>query len=313
MRVNRFGRWWMGATAAVVALTAATALAVGLPKQGEVVPRQIPYRGYLDQNGVPVTNTTMQFIFELFTQENGGTAAWGETQTISVVDGQFTAALGDSFAIPAALFAQPSLFLQITVDGQQLAGRQRLLTVPYAQKAAVSGFPPGAIIAFGGINAPPGWILCDGSALSRTDYPELYATIGTLYGAGDGSTTFQVPDLRGRFLRGLASGETRAAGQVQDWATALPRSPFTAASVSQSHSHSYYDWYYDEATCRDYDHYPDTAGLGGKGGADWDNYRCQESRTTATATLSHSHSIVGGDPETRPVNVGASFIIRAVP
>ena len=58
--------------------------------------------------------------------------------------------------------------------------------------------PIGAIQAYGGASAPTGWLICDGSAVSRTTYSELFAAIGTTYGAGDGSTTFNLPDFRGR-------------------------------------------------------------------------------------------------------------------
>ena len=56
--------------------------------------------------------------------------------------------------------------------------------------------PIGAIFPFGGTSAPSGYLLCDGSAVSRSDYAALFAVIGTSFGAGDGSTTFNVPDLR---------------------------------------------------------------------------------------------------------------------
>lgn len=63
--------------------------------------------------------------------------------------------------------------------------------------------PTGTILAFAGTNVPSGWLLCNGSAVSRTTYDELFKTIGTAFGNGDGSTTFHIPDFRGRFLRGL--------------------------------------------------------------------------------------------------------------
>jgi microcystin-dependent protein len=63
---------------------------------------------------------------------------------------------------------------------------------------AESPAPAGAIIAYGGASAPAGWLLCYGQAVSRTTYAALFAAISTSYGAGDSSTTFNVPDLRGR-------------------------------------------------------------------------------------------------------------------
>ncbi len=56
--------------------------------------------------------------------------------------------------------------------------------------------PLGTINAYGGTTAPEGWLLCQGQAISRTDYADLFEVIGTYFGSGDGSTTFNVPDLR---------------------------------------------------------------------------------------------------------------------
>ncbi len=71
--------------------------------------------------------------------------------------------------------------------------------------------PPGLVSAFAGAKTavPTGWILCDGSAVSRTTYAKLFAVIGTIHGEGDGSTTFNLPDYRGRFLRGVDDGAGR--------------------------------------------------------------------------------------------------------
>ena len=66
--------------------------------------------------------------------------------------------------------------------------------------------PAGVIIPFAGASVPTGYLLCNGAAVSRTDYANLFAAIGTLYGAGDGSTTFNLPDARDRVLQG-ASGK----------------------------------------------------------------------------------------------------------
>lgn len=67
-----------------------------------------------------------------------------------------------------------------------------------AAAPSVTSIPTGAYLPYGGTTAPTGFLLCDGTAVSRTTYADLFAVIGTSYGTGDGATTFNVPDLRGR-------------------------------------------------------------------------------------------------------------------
>ena len=55
---------------------------------------------------------------------------------------------------------------------------------------------------------PAGWLICNGSEVSRSDYPNLYNAIGVAWGIGNGVTTFNLPDLRGMFLRGVAGTDT---------------------------------------------------------------------------------------------------------
>lgn len=62
--------------------------------------------------------------------------------------------------------------------------------------------PAGVFMPFAGTTAPSGYLMCDGSAVSRTTYSRLFGVIGSNYGSGDGSTTFNVPDMRGQFIRG---------------------------------------------------------------------------------------------------------------
>lgn len=68
--------------------------------------------------------------------------------------------------------------------------------------------PTGLIQTFTGAAAPSGWLLCNGQAVSRTAYKDLFTAIGTRYGAGDGSTTFNVPNAKGRTLVGLDAGQS---------------------------------------------------------------------------------------------------------
>lgn len=70
----------------------------------------------------------------------------------------------------------------------------------------------GSIYMFAGATAPEGFLICDGSAVSRTNYSDLFDTIGTAYGVGDGSTTFNIPNLSGRVA--LGSSATHALGST---------------------------------------------------------------------------------------------------
>jgi microcystin-dependent protein len=72
----------------------------------------------------------------------------------------------------------------------------------------VGGVPAGSITAFAGSSAPSGYLLCDGSQLSRETYSSLFSVIGTTYGTGNGTTTFNIPNLKGRMPVGLDSSQT---------------------------------------------------------------------------------------------------------
>lgn len=92
--------------------------------------------------------------------------------------------------------------------------------------------PPGAVQFFAQPWAPVGWLKANGAEVSRTTYANLFAAIGTHYGAGNGSTTFNLPDLRGEFLRGLDDGRGVDTGrQIGSWQIGTPVShddPFSA-------------------------------------------------------------------------------------
>lgn len=78
--------------------------------------------------------------------------------------------------------------------------------------SSVTLVPTGAIMPFAMNTAPSGWLAANGSAVSRTAFAALFAAIGTTYGAGDGSTTFTLPDLRASFVRGAGSDGVATAG-----------------------------------------------------------------------------------------------------
>lgn len=78
-----------------------------------------------------------------------------------------------------------------------------------------SGVSIGTIVPYGGTSAPTGFLACDGATLDRTTYADLFSAIGTTWGAGDGATTFTIPDLRNRFIRGSSSTRSVAAAENQ--------------------------------------------------------------------------------------------------
>jgi phage-related tail fiber protein len=82
----------------------------------------------------------------------------------------------------------------------------------------VEAVPPGAIMHFARSTPPAGWLKANGAAVSRAIYSNLFAAIGTTFGVGDGSTTFNLPDLRGEFIRGWDGGRGIDPGRVfGDW------------------------------------------------------------------------------------------------
>ena len=81
----------------------------------------------------------------------------------------------------------------------ELAGS---LNTAYTNLRLDQSLPIGIVLPFAGSTAPSGWALCYGQAISRSSYSGLYGVIGTQYGSGDGSTTFNLPDLRGRVTAG---------------------------------------------------------------------------------------------------------------
>ena len=79
---------------------------------------------------------------------------------------------------------------------------------PNAVSVLGTAAPTSSILQFAGTSAPSGWLFCDGTAVSRSTYADLFNAVGTAYGEGNGSTTFNLPDLRGRVPVGRDTGQT---------------------------------------------------------------------------------------------------------
>ncbi len=100
---------------------------------------------------------------------------------------------------------------------------------------AASGLPAGVMVSFGGSATPSGWLLCDGAAVSRTTYSALFAAISTAYGVGDGSTTFNVPNMKSNVPAGYNSGDANfnALGKTGGEATHV-----LSATEMPAHTHN---------------------------------------------------------------------------
>ena len=208
--------------------------------------------------------------------------------------------------------------------------------------AYATGMPVGAVFAYAAAAAPAGYLLCDGLAVSRTTYATLFATVGTTYGSGDGSTTFNVPDLRDWFIRG--KGDSRAIGSTQGSAlgththglsdpghnhtiTNPPHSHIDsghAHAVSDpGHSHSttiplgigprFWNSNAGAAMFEASTAYPSSASATGIGvAAGSANIQATAQVTSAAAATTGATIGSFGDTETRPQNMAMNYYIKAI-
>jgi microcystin-dependent protein len=176
-------------------------------------------------------------------------------------------------------------------DGSQ--GANKILTSDAAGLASWQNpsEPAGSIIMYGGAATPAGYLSCDGSAVNRITYAALFTAIGVAWGNGDGATTFNLPDLRGRFPRGVAG----VSGNDPDAAlrTASNSGGNTGNNVGSLQTDTLMS------------HYHDVGAFTGAGGT---HIALVVTGTNAT------HAVLGtenaGGNETRPKNVYVSYIIR---
>lgn len=154
--------------------------------------------------------------------------------------------------------------------------------------------PPGMISMFAGLSIPDGWVLCDGQAISRTTYANLFTAIGTLYGSGDGSTTFNVPNLKGKVPVGLDSGDTsfdalgETGGHKELQAHTHPGAAHNHTGTTNTegaHVHNYVDYTPDGGAAVNFGSQYTVGGL--------TNY----TRTTQAGTA-HSHTFTTGTSST---------------
>jgi microcystin-dependent protein len=106
------------------------------------------------------------------------------------------------------------------------------------QTTAASGnaIPAGSVMDYAGATAPSGWLLCAGQAVSRSTYADLFTAISTTYGVGDGSTTFNLPDLRGRVAVGKDDMNGTAANRITSGGSGITGTTLGAAGGTQTHT-----------------------------------------------------------------------------
>jgi microcystin-dependent protein len=157
------------------------------------------------------------------------------------------------------------------------------------------GTPAGAVQPFAMSTPPTGWLKCNGQAVSRTGYAALFSAIGTTYGVGDGSTTFNVPDLRGEFIRGwddsrgIDSGRTLGSSQ---------------AGAIEAHTH-------DVDVSASLLTGPSVINTEGQGGALYGVATDESSVTAYSVTTSGTDTTDStGGTETRPRNIALNYCIK---
>ena len=162
-----------------------------------------------------------------------------------------------------------------------------------------NGVPAGSVFTFASTTVPSGYLECNGAAVSRSTYASLFSAIGTTHGSGDGSSTFNLPDLRGQFVRGFDNGRGVDSGRS-----------FASSQTDQnkSHAHSVTDPGHVHATTFDNKKYFPGGGstsisYGGSGGYPADVF------TMSSGTTGISLANDGGT-ENRPKNIALMYVIK---
>jgi microcystin-dependent protein len=171
--------------------------------QGFPIP--LPQRLF-DANGVPANNWQIEtyvagLATPLATYSDAGLSSLNLNPIRTDANGYFRMFVAEAVLVKIIVRDEAGV-LQFTLDG--LEPMPDTGTSP----GSVTAVPVGGVIAYSAAAAPTGFLLCDGSLVSRGTYAALFAVVGTTFGAGDGSTTFALPDLRGRFPLGKAASGT---------------------------------------------------------------------------------------------------------
>lgn len=168
-----------------------------------------------------------------------------------------------------------------------------IVTLPSSNTSLVNATPFGAVIPFAGSTAPEGWLLCDGSVVSRTTYASLFAVISTTYNTGgEAGTDFRLPNMKGRIPVGIDSTQTEfdVLGETGGSKTSTAphthgvtldhdHASFNATSGTESQTHSHYVSQYTNTANSGTNYYLATVGSNAYG-----------SYNTGGASVTHTHT-----------------------
>jgi len=296
---------------------------------GQTDNRGFSFQGYaIDPDGKALAGTQVTVKFTVysssvtFTEEHTtSTDAFG---VFHAIVGNSSTAKNDEFS--TIDFTKVGANFSLKVEVRKTSGGsyttisdQPMNAVPYARYAA-NGVPVGTIVAYGGddINKiPDGWLLCDGASVLKTDFPQLYNIIGDAWGTSGAS--FNLPDLRGRFLRGVDMGQGRdpdaasrtvsnPGGNTGDVAGTLQN------DTMQSHNHTIHDPGHTHSPASStYNRVLKVDGAGTL--EDADNTQSEPNLwSQQVLSLTHATTNIKLDPaggqETRPVNAAVYYIIK---
>ena len=205
----------------------------------------------------------------------------------------------------------------LVLDGLQtnqlLQAIQRLITASNGTPGESGGLPPGAIMGFARVTAPPGWLVADGTAVSRVTYAALFDAIGTTWGVGDGATTFNLPGANGVFLRGADLGRGLDAGRAVGTSQTDQIRAHSHGATSESgggHSHTASATQSASATNNGIQVVASVENSGTLGVSGTSTH---SHAVTVDAAAGHNHTIsvqnTGGN-ETRPVNIAVLNCIK---
>jgi microcystin-dependent protein len=272
-------------------------------------PQKMSYQAVIrNSSNALVTSTAVGMKISIFQGSTTGTPVYVETQIPSTnANGLVTIEIGGGTGFNTIDWANGPFYIKTETDptggtNYTITGTSQLLSVPYALYAASGGIPSGTIVPFGGTNIPTGWLLCDGTLYVVTQYPNLYAAIGINYGGILGAN-FNVPDLRGRFLRGVDG----TAGNDPDNATRTTSNTGgnTGDNVGSLQNDAFQGHYHKSGGDANHRYTPyATTWDAGAGAVDLGNFFTLQPVSDGTNGTPRTTS------ETRPKNVYVNYIIK---